>query len=251
MSATVRILGVAAPTGQKVVARLFAPAGVTWPAGITTDNGWTLATAGTTLDVPLSEDGSTGDYSGQVIVSPELPDAVTLPYEYQARQVPTGTDLTNMAGVAAAYAASTTVRRTRGAFGFLRSGDWFVGDADANIVEINGTTFVGSTVPASLLLSPNANQVVGTMTVYDGDGNAMVNTLVEFQLISTTQGAPGGAFMRRTVPVDSGPSGSISRPFMQSSSYQVRIDGGAWSTFSTPSNGTPFSVNQALGRQSP
>jgi hypothetical protein len=88
------ILGVAAPTGVMLRAALYSPGTDTRAAG-----------------VALSESpAASGQYGARPSLS-GLADDASGPYEYEVRQVGTQDD--------AGYDASTTVRRTRGAYGWL------------------------------------------------------------------------------------------------------------------------------------
>jgi hypothetical protein len=94
------ILGVAAPTGVMLRAALYSPGTDTRAAG-----------------VALSESpAASGQYGARPSLS-GLADDASGPYEYEVRQVGTQDD--------AGYDASTTVRRTRGAYGWLVGGAWY------------------------------------------------------------------------------------------------------------------------------
>jgi hypothetical protein len=100
MAVSTPILGVSAPTGVLLRARLYLPG---------TD---TAAADAAMAEAPAGS----GQYSARPSVS-GLADDASGPYEYEVRQVATqdGTG----------YDGSITIRRTRGAYGWLVGGAWY------------------------------------------------------------------------------------------------------------------------------
>lgn len=139
MPTPLNIFGVVGPTGIKAVAALTLPTGLTTAAGTTIAGGTVTGTAtvptgsGQTF-MGLSE-SPTSVYGGSAtIAGTALPDTVDQPFTAEVRQVDPGTDLTNYAAIALAFAAATAagsvlysrdVPRTL-AGGFLKGGAWGV-----------------------------------------------------------------------------------------------------------------------------
>jgi len=99
MSTTLHIPSVLAPSGTLLRLRLWSPSG------------------SNCAELPLLESPpSSGQFVGDLLLDPSPPDSPTIPYEIEARQVASQSS--------ASFDVSTIIRLSRGAFGYLRAGQW-------------------------------------------------------------------------------------------------------------------------------
>jgi hypothetical protein len=146
MSTPFDIFGVTESAGQKLVAALFLPAGLSTAAGTTIDGGTlnapvTIDEASEVIYMGLESNGTV--YSGESdIGGTALPDSTNRPYTVEVRVVDAGTDMTDYTELSTSFSASSDVAYTRDAAplngGYLSDGSWVAGSAadSSNILAI-------------------------------------------------------------------------------------------------------------------
>lgn len=179
MPTRLRIFGVRGPSGEKQAARLYLPVGQSLPGNLALASpAWTFTTGATAIDLPLAEVGTSGQYGCDVNTSGgNLPDTVTLPYEYLVVAVAVGTDLTNQASTTAAITTALgtagNARRSRQLYDqmggpFLASGVWLLHP------YLTGDAFVRLGAPAGASIAAD----IATRSTYAGGAVASVSGAV-------------------------------------------------------------------------
>ena len=118
--------------------------------------------------------------------------------------------------------------------------------SDTTITVTGNATFtiVGTaiTIPAPA----NPSQTTAYLTTRDGQGTAVPNTTLTFQLIDPQ--AATDSYNQDAFAATSNSSALLQVPLLQNTKYQARVGSGAWVSFTTGSGGT-FPLPEILGPQ--
>lgn len=115
---------------------------------------------------------------------------------------------------------------------------------DTTIIVTTSATFTIAGVASTISPAPSPGQTTAFLTTRDGQGNALANVTVTFQLIDPQLATD--SFDQTSFTAASDASGLLQVPLLKSTKYQARVGGGAWVAFTTGS-GASFALPEVLG----